>query len=369
MKIALPKNIQAPTVALGGDLKCRPVWAENGTAEVLDEIGDLAAPEAQDKLEALLERLSPEIIACDRHPGYYSTQLGERIAAERGCRLQYVQHHRAHVAAVCLERDLFDEPVIGLAFDGTGYGDDGVAWGGEIFSGSLNRGFTRVAHFAPLPLPGGDAAVRGPWRIALALLAERGVTDAQLEKWIALRQAPIHNLTLFQAGLKAKLALGRSTALGRWFDVVSALLGVRVTAAFEAEPAIELQKLAETVVSPSPAVVWPYAIGGEAPAMIDFPTIPELAFTERADAAALAYAFHVSVARAVAEVAAREAREQGAKTVIASGGVFLNRLLDRLLQTELTAYGLPCVKSQQLPPGDQAIALGQIGLALTGLDQ
>ena len=367
MKITLPKSIAAPAVALGGDLKCRPVWAQGGQAEVLDEIGDLAGPDTQDKLKALLDRLAPELIVCDRHPGYFSTSLGERVAAERGCRIAHVQHHRAHVAAVCLERGLYAEPIVGLAFDGTGYGDDGIAWGGEIFAGSLRDGLRRAAHFAPLPLPGGDAAVRGPWRIALAMLAERGVPENRLAEWIALRQAPvnINDLALFQAGLRARLAVGRSTALGRWFDAVSALLGIRVIAAFEAEPAIELQKRAEAAGGPSPALEWPIAISAGEPAVIDFPAIPELAFAAAADAPALAYSFHVAVARAVAEVAARLARETGAKAVIASGGVFLNRLLDRLLNEELAARGLAAVKSQQLPPGDQAIALGQIGLVLT----
>ncbi len=412
MKIQLPRPLPFSVVALGGDLKCRPAIGAGGEAEVLDEIGDLASPEKQDALEAVLEARAPDAIACDRHPGYFSTSLAERVAAERGCKLFAVQHHRAHIAAACLEFGLFDEPVVGLAFDGTGYGDDGLAWGGEFFTGSLAQGFARAAHFAPLPLPGGDAAVRAPWRIALALLIERGASEADIAHWLASRRVPLGNslslweragvrapspasqceatspkgrgFELFRAGLKRGLAVGRSTALGRWFDAAAALLGVRAVVDFEAQGAIELQKLAEANVYDAQPGDWPWTVGEspatnldsrlrgndvtgavhEPPLQVDFPDLLALARRDPAEAPRMAYAFHYSAVQATATAAIRLARETGAKTVLAAGGVLLNRLFDRLLGEALTAAGLTYRKPQKLPPGDQSIALGQIGLVL-----
>jgi hydrogenase maturation protein HypF len=402
MKIQLPHSLPFSLAALGGDLKCRPAVAIGAEADVLDEIGDLASPEKQDALETALEKIAPTAIVCDRHPGYFSTALAERVAAERGCKLFQVQHHRAHVAAACLEFGLYEEQVIGLAFDGTGYGDDGVAWGGEMFTGSLAQGFARAAHFAPVPLPGGDAAVRAPWRIALALLLERGVSEAEAGQWLASRRVPLVNslslgarvgvreplpasqgeatshkgrdfdlasskgggFELFRAGLNKNVAIGRSTALGRWFDAVSALLGVRVVVDFEAQGAIELQKLAEANAYDVQPGDWPFAVSETKPHVIDFPALPATARRAPTDAPRLAYAFHHAAAAAVAAAAARLAGETGARVVLASGGVFLNRLFDRLLAAALADAGLEYRKPQKLPPGDQAIALGQIGLVL-----
>jgi hydrogenase maturation protein HypF len=366
MKITLPKKIPAPVFALGGDLKCQPVFAEGDTAEVLPEIGDLAGPDNQDSLEDLVESLNPAVLICDEHPGYFSTALAERVAAERGIRLVKVQHHRAHIAAVCLENDLYDQPVVGLAFDGTGYGDDGIAWGGEFFSGSVADGFVRRAHFAPVPLPGGDAAVRAPWRIVLALLIERGASEAAIQTWIKHHNVPINDLELFRAGLQAKLAVGRCTSVGRWFDAAAALLGIRLTVDFEAQGAIDTQKLAEQNVHEPAPDDWPFAISDTDPMVVDFPALVELAQRSPADAPGLAYAFHHATAAASVEVAARLAAEAGATGVVFSGGVFFNRLLGSLIEDGLSAAGLSAIKAKSLMPGDTAIALGQVGLVLSG---
>jgi hydrogenase maturation protein HypF len=364
VKFHLPRPLAQPTLALGGDLKCRPVWAEGDTVRVLDEIGDLASPEKQDELEALVEELAPRALVCDKHPGYFATALAERVAAERGLALRHVQHHRAHVAAVCVEHALWDEPVVGLAFDGTGYGDDGVAWGGEFFTGSLAVGFERRAHFAPLPLPGGDAAVRAPWRIALALLLERGASDDEIDRWIAQRGIPTGDLELFRRGLRAGLAVGRSTSVGRWFDAVAALLGVRAIVAFEAQGAIELQKLAEVNAYDDASADWPSTtIAGE-PALLDFPAIREAALATPEQTPRLAYAFHEATAEVTARTAIRLAETTQAATVILSGGVFFNRLLTNSIEQRLVGAGLCVRRSEKLSPGDNALALGQIGLAL-----
>jgi hydrogenase maturation protein HypF len=351
-------------LALGGDLKCRPALAEDGAVTMLDEIGDLASPENQDALERLLAGLDPRLLVCDRHPGYYSSELARGRARERGLELCEVQHHRAHVAAVCLEWGIPDDVVVGLAFDGTGFGDDGVSWGGEFFVGSVAAGFTRRATFASLPLPGGDAAVREPWRAALALLLERDADPRLLADWIQRRRVPVRDLDLFRRGLAARIAVGRSSALGRWFDAVSALLGIGVVAAFEAEPAILLQRAAERC--PDTNVLFPVEVRPGAPLTIDFPDLFGPAAATDADAPARALSFHRAAAEAVAWVADHLAEEAGTRRVIASGGCFLNGLFDRLLGERLLARRLEYRKPRILPPGDQALALGQIGLALSG---
>ena len=345
-------------------MKCRPALGQHISVIFFDEIGDLASPENQAALEELVERQSAGRLICDRHPGYFSRQLAHRLAREKNLPLKEIQHHRAHVAAVCLEHGLIEETVVGLAFDGTGYGDDGIAWGGEFFVGSIARGFERKAHFAALPLPGGDAAVLKPWRIALALLVERGADSSLLESWVARHHLPVQDLALFQKALSIGLAVGRSTALGRWFDAAAALLGVGTLAAFEAQPAVALQKLAEEHLANTPLPSCPFQIQPGDPIRIDFPDLARLAESKTEDLPGLAKAFHLAVAEATAQVAGHLAETAGTRRVIASGGCFLNSLLDRLIAERLSALGLQYLKPKILPPGDQAIALGQIGLAL-----
>jgi len=365
ISIKLPRRTGEEVVALGADLKCRPALALNDTATILDEIGDLADPKNQEALEDLLDRRSHQVILCDRHPGYFSTELAHRISREKGTLLRDFQHHRAHVAAVCVEKGLFEETVVGLAFDGTGYGDDGSVWGGEFFVGSIAAGFARRAHFATLPIPGGDVAVRQPWRIALGLLIERGCDEGLVGDWMARRKIPAMDPALFRKAFGARLYTARSSALGRWFDTASALLGVCPNAAFEAQPAIELQKLAQENISETCDIEWPFQIKTEDPIVIDFPDLLRIATSPEKDIPKLALAFHIAVAKATAEVASRLAESAHAERVIASGGCFLNGLFGRLLSERLSRSGLQYLKPGILPVGDQAIALGQIGLALS----
>lgn len=367
VSIKLPCRIRQPVFALGADLKCRPALAHDDDVTIFDEIGDLADPDHQEKLEELLAQQSPRLILCDRHPGYFSTELAYRIAKERGKTIRDFQHHRAHVASVCIENGLFEETVVGLAFDGTGYGDDGSVWGGEFFIGSVARGFERKAHFATLPIPGGDAAVRQPWRIALALLFERGVDQSIIQDWITKRNIPVQDFALFRKAVSSGVGVGRSSALGRWFDAASALLGICATAGFEAQPAIEMQKLAQEHYSEIPERDWPFYITESDPIIIDFPDLGRIAGSPEKEIPKLALAFHYAVANATAEVADRLATAARVNRVIASGGCFLNALFNRMLSERLHSRGLQYIKPANLPPGDQAIALGQIGLVLSDL--
>jgi len=353
-------------LALGSDVKCVPALGNGEHVKFMAEAGDLAVPANQDRLVQMLHShlacaKQDAVIVCDAHPGYVSSRLARAAAARYGLRLVTVQHHRAHVAAVAAEYGI-TEPVVGLAFDGTGYGDDGTIWGGEFFTGSVTTGFTRRGSFAPLLLLGGDRAVREPWRLAVAALMERGSTDDAIRQWAARVGAPHVDLPLFRTALERRLNVVVTSALGRWFDCASALLGVCHRAASEAQAAIALEKLAIGVSSHPTAGFYALERRG-ALLVIDLPGLFAVCQQGKPDVRQCAAIFHRAVAEAIAELAALLAREAGVKKVLGSGGCFLNRVLSGILTQELAAHELELLLPQRLSPGDQALAVGQILIA------
>ena len=369
----LDRPLAAPFVAFGGDVKCALAAGTGRDVVVYEAVGDLADPENQDALEReaprLIERAQgTPILVCDKHPGYFSRKLCRRLADEGGLNVVEVQHHRAHIAAVAAEFNLTDRPIVGLAFDGTGYGDDGVIWGGEFFAGSAETGLSRQGSFAPLSLCGGDAAVREPWRIALAFLIESGVPDEHVRAWLELIGRPGDSLPAFAAALRQGLNCVRTTALGRWFDCFAVLWNVRTKIDFEAQAAMDLQRAAESAsdgcfLGPA-SVRWM----GDALAVIQFDPFLDtveymLADWSRQHQALWAKQFHASVADAVAIVTERLAAAQGTEIVCCGGGCFLNSLLCAMLDDRFARLGLRRVQPKALPPGDPAIGLGQIVLA------
>lgn len=372
-RLRLSRPLPKAVVAFGGDLKCALAAGAGRDVAIFEPFGDLADPDTQDRLEAeaqrLVERAGPRaVLVCDKHPGYFSRRLCLRLAAEGGHTAIQVQHHRAHIAAVAAERGLLGQPVVAMAFDGTGYGDDGGIWGGEFFAGNPAGALERRASFAPLTLCGGDAAVREPWRIALACLLENGADAASIQAWLKLVGEGERDASLFAAALSRGVNCVRTTSLGRWFDCFAALWGVRTRADFEGHAAIELQKTAEKAqhgcfLGPAD-IAWM----GEDLAVIRFDELLETFDYMLADwgprhAALWARQFHASVAEAAALVAARLAQALGTETVVSGGGCFLNSLLCGMLDNHLERHGLKRVGPRSLPPGDAAIALGQIVLA------
>ena len=368
----LGRALPGPIVAFGGDVKCALALGKGDEVAVFEPIGDLATPEGQDELEdqagRLLDEAGAATLVCDKHPGYVSHRLARRMADERGLELLTVQHHRAHVAAVAAEHGLCDAPVIGLAFDGTGYGDDGTVWGGEFFVGSVRGELSRQGSFEPLTLCGGDAAVRRPWRIAAACLIEKGLDADVVDRWIEFIGVRPEVFALFRSALDHGLNCARTTSLGRWFDCFAALWGVKTEVEFEGQAAIELQGRAETygggAFLGSGRVDWVM----DELAVIRFDDFLEtveymLVDWSESHAAAWALQFHASVAEMTAAVCARFAERTGARRVLCGGGCFLNSLLCDLLDRRLAPTGLERVAPAALPPGDQAIALGQVVLA------
>ena len=377
-----------PTVlAVGGEVKNSCCLTDGGSAFCSAHIGDmgnLATLRAFDRVVAQLttvHRVTPEVIAADLHPAYRTGDWAQRRAGGSGePALHLVQHHHAHVVSLLAEHGRLGEQVIGVAFDGTGYGADGAIWGGEILLvGADPTRFERVGHLLPVPLAGGDAAVRNPCRTALGYLAAAGVGwDPVLPPVAACTDAERATLAAGYAGYLNPAGHppdegypdpGRGgtrtipcSSMGRLFDAVASLLGVRHRISYEAQAAIELEILAEAAGSQSTELALPVGSDG----VIDHrPLIRALAAEVAAGipAAVLARAFHVAVAAAVSDAADLVARRTGVRSVGLTGGVFQNVLLTGLCRTRLEARGLEVLTHHLVPPNDGGLALGQAAIA------
>jgi hydrogenase maturation protein HypF len=272
------------------------------------------------------------VIAHDLHPEYLATKW----AVEQDAELVGVQHHHAHAAA-CLAEHGETGPALALVFDGTGYGTDGTLWGGELLRCDLN-GFERLAHLDPVPLPGGAAAIRETWRLA-AVYLERAGRPVPFERWPAVRQSLDVNAPL-------------SSGMGRLFDAVAAVLGLRESVTYEGQAAIELELLAGTAA----ADPYEWSLGDAAP-LVGAVHDDLAAGRPRAEIAA---AFHESVAYAAAAACA-DAAEPG--MVVLSGGTFQNlRLLDST-RKHLEAHGFRVLSHRLVPPNDGGVSYGQAAVA------
>jgi hydrogenase maturation protein HypF len=351
-----------PILALGGDLKNTITLVVGGEAFVSQHLGDLgnydafrAFQETVRDLTAMYEVDWNELlIVHDQHPEYVSSLFAQALDAAE---IVAVQHHRAHVASALAEHSALDRRVVGVAFDGTGYGDDGAIWGGEFFIGSVEKGFERVAHLSPAVLPGGDAAARHPVQAAAGFLA--GLDDLP-----DLTAAPFnfpHRYIQARELIEKNLRVFPTTSAGRLFDTAAALLGFTREISFEGQAAIWLEHQARG--GRQDVEDYPLPFNGKE---LDFrPLIAAVIEDRRAGRPApdVARAFHhglaAGVARAVLEIVARERLD----TVVLSGGVFQNRLLlDRLVDLlRTTSLAVWC--NREVPANDGGLSLGQAALA------
>jgi hydrogenase maturation protein HypF len=348
-----------PVLAVGAELKNTVCLTRGAQAVLSPHIGDLQNEETWGFFEASVQHLqrlmatTPMAVAHDLHPDYRST----RWARACGLPAVPVQHHHAHVAACMIEHGRTG-PVLGVAFDGTGCGPAGDLWGGEILLADLS-GYRRLAHLQPLPLPGGEAAIREPWRLAGAALIEAGVPLDLLERIGEPRLSKLRELTA-RPGL-----CPRATGAGRWFDAVAALCGVRDEVTYEAQAAIELESLAVTgQVAPLP-----FKLAGE---VIDLrPTVRSLAtaLDEDVPTSILAARFHETLAAAVL-AACRRARDEHHVSVVAlSGGCFQNQKLAERTRALLEGSDFEVLVHQDVPPNDGGVALGQAAIAAYRIQQ
>ncbi|BCK88357.1 carbamoyltransferase HypF [Sideroxyarcus emersonii] len=353
-----------PVLACGAWLKNTVCLTRGNEAFVSQHIGDLDHAGARLMLEETVAYLGdilgvrPEAVAHDLHPDFYSTQFAQAYAAQHKLPMMAVQHHHAHIAAVCAEHRITG-PVLGLALDGVGLGSDGSAWGGELLHVDGTH-FQRFGHLAPLTLPGGDRAAREPWRMAAAVLF-----DMQRAGEIVRRFPGQGGAEMVVGMLQRRLNCVTSSSMGRYFDAAAGLLGVSEVQGYEGQAAMLLESLAERH-----GKVAPLALGYIHTAQSDLDFRPLLiALADCKDAAYGAALFHATLAEGLCTWVLRAAGRSGIDRVALGGGCFLNGILTQALSDSLSAQGLHVLTAQQLPPNDGAISFGQASIALQRINQ
>jgi hydrogenase maturation protein HypF len=363
--LRLAESVGEKVLAVGGHLKNTFCIVASGHAYVSQHIGNLdtlaccqALGSAVSQMSALVN-VRPTLVAHDRHPDYMSTRFAMAFPADRQVA---VQHHHAHVLS-CVAEHQFTEPVIGVAFDGAGLGDDGATWGGEflVVEGVSCR---RAAHLAYVPLPGGDVAAREPWRMAVAHLAAAHGPGLGPLAGVLAERVTASRLDFVGQMIGRGVCSPRTSSIGRLFDAVAAIIGLRDVTAFEGQAAMELEAIAAATttrdyrfavdtrpdvwtIDAAPVVrqIVMDILGGQSPAE-------------------LSAAFHAAVGTMIADVAARLARRTGIRHVALTGGVFQNALLSQHTVRGLDAVGLDVLQHRQVPCNDGGLSLGQALLAL-----
>ncbi|MBZ4016815.1 carbamoyltransferase HypF [Streptomyces purpurogeneiscleroticus] len=362
--LPLPVPAARPVLACGAELKSTFCLARGRRAVLSPHLGDLENYETLTAYTdgiadfARLYALEPALIAHDLHPEYLSTKYAHDRADATDARLVGVQHHHAHLGA-CLTEHQARGPVIGVAFDGLGWGTDGTLWGGEFLLADL-CGFRRAAHLVPVPLPGGAAAVREPWRMAAAYLDATGgdglaVRRRHGERWDHVR-------ALAAAGVNSPL----TSSAGRLFDAVAAILSLRDTVRYEGQAAIELERCADPAVRDGYPVRLDCPVRGDDAYRVHGADLVRAAADDvRAGTppATVAARFHNGVARLIADVCGRLRETTALTTVALSGGVFQNGLLLDRTVPALERAGFRVLTHRRVPCNDGGISLGQAAVA------
>jgi hydrogenase maturation protein HypF len=362
-----PRRIVMPysgpsILACGAWLKNTVCLTRGNEAFVSQHIGDLDHAGARLMLDETVAHLchildvQPQAVAHDLHPDFYSTQFAQNYAAQHNLPIFAIQHHHAHIAAICAEHQV-TEPVLGLALDGVGLGTDGSPWGGELL---LVEGtsFQRLGHLAPLVMPGGDRATREPWRMAASVLFDLNRTDEIVQRFPSQTGAE----TVIRM-LQRQLNCVSTTSMGRLFDTAAGLLGVKEIQSYEGQAAMLLEGLAAQYGKVAPLNSG-YAITAEG--TLDFrPLLASLAdCKEAAYGAAL---FHATLAAGLIEWVRRAAAQSNIKHVALGGGCFLNNLLSQAMTEGLSPQGLHVLTAHQIPSNDGGISLGQASIALQNI--
>lgn len=375
LPVKLPYGGEA-TLATGAELKNNFCLTNGDNAFISQHIGDLESAETLlhlENTESLYERLfetTPVRFACDSHPDYLSSAFCRELSNQP----LNIQHHRAHIAA-CLAENDYTKRVIGVAMDGTGFGDDGLIWGGEFFTGGLETGLDRAAHLDYFPLLGGEAAIHEPWRTALATAWQYAPDEVDYlsdrfqlagnRKDLLLRQ--------LQTGLNCPL----TSSSGRLFDAVAAMVLERTSVSYEAQIAMELESLARKVRSGKGKLrmIEPDIGAMSYRFLLDVRQKPWILSPARvikriigdirqgASPAVIAYNFHQGLAGGIVRCCTRLAEHHRVDTAALSGGVFQNRLLFQLVVAGLEKKGVKVLTHGQVPPNDGGISLGQAALA------
>ena len=357
--VRLPRSVP-PLLAMGAWFSNTLCLTQGQEAHISHTIGHLDSPAACREHAAIARQLlasapqKPVAIVQDLHPDFYSSRMAAELAEELAVPLIAVQHHHAHIAALCAEHGV-QEPILGLALDGVGLGTDGTAWGGELLRVD-GTNCERLGYLRPLPLPGGDRAAEEPWRMAAAALHQLG-RNAEITQRYAMEPAAATVAAMLQRDIHCP----RTSSMGRVFDAASGLLGLCHKMEFEAQGAIVLEQAATAHVH---AHGWPPAHHwsiDEAGRLDLLPLLACLAVEQ--DAGLGAALFHATLVAALADWVAQAASRGGIRKVAGGGGCFFNRLLSAGLREKLADSGLDLLTAQAVLPGDSAIALGQAWVA------
>lgn len=354
-----------PLLAVGAEMKNTLCLVKDHDAFISQHIGEVDSLESltyfRDALDHLsqLFKVEPRLIVHDMHPGYLTTRLAHDFSDERGLPHVAVQHHHAHIAA-CLAEHGHSGPVIGITLDGTGYGTDSAIWGGEVLVATFTH-FERVAHLEYLPLPGGDAAIRKPYRIAWGYLL---TTLGRIPDLPSLRDFPAQERIIVAQQVEKGINAPLTSSCGRLFDAVSALIGLCPTITFEAQAAIALE-LAARDADMNRAN--PYSFTIEESGLIRLgPMLEQIVADIQAHRAIsdIAAAFHKTVAEMVYAAAEQVRHRTGVSVAALSGGVFQNRLLLRLVRERLRMSRFEVLTHRQVPANDGGLSLGQAVIAM-----
>jgi hydrogenase maturation protein HypF len=355
-------------LACGAELKNTFCLTKDNYAFVCQHIGDLENLETMEHLEATLElykklfRIQPEIVAYDMHPEYLSTKYAKSLGAEhKELRLVPVQHHHAHIVSCMVENGVEDK-VIGVSFDGTGYGSDGRIWGGEFLIADY-KGFERVGHLEYVPLPGGAVAIERPYRMAISYLLTLLGKDALTPDLAFLKEVSSQELALIKKQLEKGINSPLTSSCGRLFDAVSALIGIRGKIDYEAQAAIEMEMAADGSERGSYlfAIVEQNGVSIVHLKELFGGIIKDL--KSGVSQAIIAAKFHRTMAEMVVQMCQRLAKTSGIKKVALSGGVFQNRLLLRLTAAALEEAGFEVLTHSKVPTNDGGVSLGQAVIA------
>jgi hydrogenase maturation protein HypF len=354
-------------LACGAEDKNTFCLTKDEHAFLSQHIGDMENEETLEHFERTINlyqklfRVEPEIIAYDMHPEYLATKYALELVAKEGLKMVPVQHHHAHIVSCMVENNI-SEPVIGVAFDGTGYGPDGTIWGGEFLVADY-KNFKRVGHFEHVPLVGGAAAIKKPYRMALSYLFTLLGEDFKLDG-LPLAKINPAEVDIIKQQLKKKINSPLTSSAGRLFDAVSALLGVRGEIEYEAQAAIELEMLAAETMDTE---AYPFVISSEDGVCVVRLSELWLALVSdvknKVPPPEISLKFHHTIAGINAEMCQLIAKDSKIKRVALSGGVFQNRLLLKLTIAALKREGFEVLSHRLVPPNDGGVSLGQAVIA------
>jgi len=379
LPIQLSFKARRHVLACGAHLKNTFCLIRDNQAFVSQHIGDLENLEThehfQDTLDTYLRLFDfqPDLISHDCHPDYLSTSIAQELAAQWRLPLVAAQHHHAHIVSCMAEHGLM-EPVIGVAFDGLGYGPDATLWGGEFLVCSP-AAYKRAAYLKPYPLPGGSRGIKQPWRMALSYICADGAADAVFLPFLRELESEYGSGTVetIKSQIAGQLNSPLTSSCGRLFDAVSALLGICRIADYEGQAAMELQAaVTSQSVGSDRLGAYPFDLLGDEPPFSVLPAkILQAAYRDvigHAPPAVVAARFHSTVARIILDVCLKLRELTRIQQVCLSGGVFQNDLLLQLARELLAADGFQVFSASQLPANDGGLSLGQAVIALANSD-